>query len=119
MLRFAARLAVVASASAVLVTTGAASGQSINFDFSVNDGGGTWIGAPAGAFGGYHGQTGHWIHSGPFITYNNLVGTGGVATQVDLSISGGGPVYFYDHASLSGNTEVLLGDWLNADPGDP
>jgi len=113
------RLATCATALALFALPSSAPAQSINFDYSVNDGGGPWIGAPADTFGGYHGQTGHWIHSGPFISYTNMAGLDGNPTTADLTISGGGPVYFWDHASLSGNTEVLMGDWRNADPGDP
>lgn len=95
--------------------------QSINFDYSTNFGAPPhpWYDAPSDAWGGSPGQTGHWVDSGANVFWNNLAGLDGNPTAVDLSLSGGGPVYFQDDPVLNGDIETMMGDWINANPGDP
>ncbi len=111
--------AALAACAALFVPAQHAAAQSINFDYSTNFGTGPWWNAPSDAFGGAHGQTGHWIHSGALINFTHMVGVDDAVTGANLTISGGGPVQFMDHPALSGDFESMMGDWLNADPGDP
>ncbi|HVP73439.1 MAG TPA: hypothetical protein VMS30_06840 [Phycisphaerales bacterium] len=107
--------------AALLLTVVGASAQSINFDYSTNFGAPPhpWYNAPSDSYGGAHGQTGHWVHSEAFNVWSNLAGLDGNPTNVDLTMSGGGPVSFFDHPSLSGDFETMMGDWVNVAPNNP
>jgi len=96
----------------------AAHGQNFNIDVGVIDGSGPHSGPPASTFGGAGGQTGDWFHTGGSISWTNLPDINGDATTADLSCSGLTTMSWFDNPDISGNYELLMGDWATVTNGN-
>src|SRR5687767_10131928 len=98
----------------ILLTGGAALGQSFNVDMNMASGAGA--GAPSSAFLGAAGLAGTWNAVGAG-TPASLVDLAGAATGVTLTRSGGGTMTNGSSAALSGDFEKLLEDYFNGSSG--